>query len=76
MTILSFKVRKIKRDFPSGKLLDFLLDGICVSAPRNYTEVLQKIQIEKKRFQVQKYEKYVKSKTDLKRPLGAFINEL
>ena len=76
MTILSFKVRKIKSDFPSGKLLDFLLDGICVSAPRKDTEVLQKIQIEKKRFQVQKYEKYSKSKTDLKRPLGAFINEL
>ena len=28
------------------------------------------------RFQVQKYEKYLKSKNDLKRLLGAFINEL
>ena len=76
MTILNFKVRKIKSDFPRGKLLDFFLDGIWVSAPRKDTEVLQKNQIEKNRFQVQKYEKYLKSKTDLRRPLGAFINEL
>ena len=76
MIILIFKFRKIKSDFPLGKLLDFFLDGIWVSAPRKDTEVLQKIQIEKKRFQIQKYEKYLESKTDLKRPLGAFINEL
>ena len=76
MTILNFKVRKIKSDFPCRKLLYFFLDGIWVSAPRKDTEVLQKIQIEKKRIQTQNYEKYLKSKTDLKRPLGAFINEL
>ena len=65
-----------KRHISHGKLLDFFLDGICVSAPQKDTKVLQKIQIEKKRFQTQNYEKYLKSKTDLKRPLGAFINEL
>ena len=54
-----------KRHIPLGKLLDFFLDGVCVSAQQKDTKVLQKIQIEKKRFQVQKYEKYSKSKTDL-----------
>ena len=76
MSILSFKIRKIKSDFPLGKLLGNFIDGKSVYAPRKYTEVPQKIQIEKMRFQVQKYEKYLESKNDLKRPLGAFINEL
>ena len=53
-------------------MLETYIDGICVSAPRKDTEVLQKSQLEKMRFQVQKYEKYLKSKNDLKRPLGAF----
>ena len=46
------------------------------SATWKSSEVFQKIPIEKMRFQLQKYEKYLKSKNDLKRPLGAFINEL
>ena len=72
MSHLNFKVWEIKSDFPLANFID----GICVSVPRKDIEVLQKIQIEKKRFQFEKYEKYLKSKNDLKRPLGAFSNEL
>ena len=39
-------------------------------------KLFKKNQIEKIRFQLQKSEKYLKSKNDLKRPLGAFIKEL
>ena len=39
-------------------------------------KLFKKNQIEKIRFQVQKSDKYLKSKNDLKRPLGAFIKEL
>ena len=34
-------------DFPRENLLENYIDGICGSAPRKDTEVLQKIQIEK-----------------------------
>ena len=59
-----------------GKRLKKIIDRKSVSAPRKVTKVVKKNHIEKMRFQVQKYEKYLKSKNDLKRLLGAFINEL
>ena len=40
------------------------------------SEVLQKMYFEKVRFHLKKYEKYLKSKFELKRPLGSFIKEL
>ena len=56
----------LKSNFPQGRLLEKFIDRKSVSAPRKNT-VLQKIQMEKMRFQVQKYEKYLKSKNDLER---------
>ena len=47
-----------------------------VSAPRKVSDVLEKNLIEKIRFQLQKYEKYLKSKNDIKKLLGAFNQEL
>ena len=47
-----------------------------VSAPRKVSDVLEKNPIEKIRFQLQKYEKYLKSKNDIKKLLGAFNQEL
>ena len=47
-----------------------------VSAPRKVSDALEKNQIEKIRFQLQKYEKYLKSKNDIKKLLGAFNQEL
>ena len=73
MSTLIFKIRKIKSVFPPGKLLKKFVDEKIVSAPRKYTEVFRKIQIKKMRFQVQKYEKYLKSKNDPERPRGAFL---
>ena len=47
------------------------------SQPRKkVSEVFQKIQYEKMRFHLQKYEKYSKSKNDIKKPLGLFNKEL
>ena len=68
---LNFKI-----DYPYGKRLEKFIDGKAVSAHRKVSEVLKKMSIEKMRFQVQKYEKYLKSKNDLKRPLGPFNKEL
>ena len=76
MSILIFKIRKFKIDYLCGKRLKKFIDGKGLSAPRKDTEVPQKIQTEKMSFQVQKYEKYLKSKNYLKRPLGAFIKKL
>ena len=47
-----------------------------VSAPWKVSDVLEKNLIEKIRFQLQKYEKYLKSKNDIKKLLGAFNQEL
>ena len=44
--------------------------------PRGELVIVQKFLIEKMRFQLQKYEKYLKSKNDLKRPIEAFNKEL
>ena len=76
MSTLIFKIQKYKMDYPLGKRLKKFIDEKCVSAPRKVSDVFQKIPIEKMRFQVQKYEKYLKSKNDLKRPLGPFNKEL
>ena len=65
----------LKSNFPQGRLLEKFIDRKSVSAPRKNT-VLQKIQMEKMRFQVHKYEKYLNSKNDIKRPLRPFIKEL
>ena len=66
-----------KSDYPLGKRFKKFTDGKGVSAPWKFSEVkIKKNQIEKMRFQEQKYEKYLKSKNDLKRPLGAFNKEL
>ena len=46
------------------------------SVPQRVTEVFKKIPSEKMLFQVQKYEKHLKSKNDIKRPLGPFNKEL
>ena len=52
------------------------IDGKWVSAPRKFSEVFQKLPIEKMRFQRQNYEKYLKSKNDIRMPLGPFNKEL
>ena len=67
--------RKFKIDYPEGKRLKKIIDEKDVSAPRKVSVILKQIPIEKMRFQVLKYEKYLKSKNDLKRPLGPFIKD-
>ena len=76
MSIFNFKIRNFKIVYLGGKPLKKIIDRKSVSAPRKYNEVFRKIKIKKMRFQVQKYEKYLNSKNDLKKSLGAFINEL
>ena len=76
MSIFNFKIRNFKIVYLGGKRLQKIIDRKSVSAPRKSTEVFRKIQIKKMRFQVQKYEKNLNSKNDLKKSLGAFINEL
>ena len=76
MSTLNFQIRKFKVDYPYGKRLKKLIDRKGVSAPRKASEVFKKNPIEKKWFQVEKYQKYSKSKNDVKRPLGPFYNEL
>ena len=51
-------------------------DGEGVSAVQKVSEVFQKIIFEKMDFQLQKYEKYSKSKNDFKWPLGTFNKKL
>ena len=76
MHTLNFKTRQKKTTYLCGKRLKKFTNGKYVSAPRKVSEVFQKIPIEKMRFQVQKYEKYLKSKNDIKKPLGLFNKEL
>ena len=53
-----------------------IINGKGTSARRKVSEVFQKIIIEKMQFQVQKYEKYLKSKNDFKKPLEPINEEL
>ena len=53
-----------------------IIDRKGTSALWKVSEVFQKIPIEKMRFQVQKYEKYLKSKNDLKMSLGPFNKDI
>ena len=54
-------MRKFKSDFRRLKWLKKFNDRKGVSAPKKVSEVFQKIQYEKMRFQLQKYEKYQKA---------------
>ena len=66
MSILSFKIRKFKSDFPRGKRLKiFLMEK--ASPPLRNLELYQKNVINKQWFQVQKHEKYSMSKNDQKK---------
>ena len=47
-----------------------------VSAPQKLSDFFQNNGIKKQGFQIQKHEKYLKSKNDIKRRLGAFNQEL
>ena len=69
-----FKIRKFKVDYPFGNRLKKMLTEKAYQ--QCWTLVVKKKQIEKMKFKVQKYDKDLKSKNDLKRPLGALINEL
>ena len=64
-----------KSDYPLGKRFKNLLTEKACQPSGNLGK-LKKNRIEKMRFQEQKYEKYLKSKNDLKRLLGAFNKEL
>ena len=65
-----------KSYFPRGKRVAKFIDGKGVPAPPKRNEVFQKKSIEKAGFYFQKFEKYLKSKNDLKMLLGAFNQEL
>ena len=51
------------------------IDSKGAAGPRKFV-ISTKNQIEKMRFQGPRYEKYLKYKNDLKRPLGPFHREL
>ena len=57
-------------------MLGELLTKKGVSAPQKLCDFFQKKGIKKQWFQIQKHEKYLKSKNDIKRRLGAFNQEL
>ena len=59
-----------------GNQLQKIIDEICVWALRKIIKVFQKNPIDKMWFHEQKYEKYVKPKKDIKRPLWPFNKEL
>ena len=75
MSTLNVKIENVKTTYRSGKWLKKSNDGKGVSASQKVI-VFQKIPFEKMRFQAQKYEKYLKSKNDFKRPLGPFNKKL
>ena len=52
------------------------IDGRGVSAPQKLGDFFKKNGIKKQWFQPQKHEKYLKSKNDIKKRLGAFNQEL
>ena len=64
MSIFNFRFRKFKSDVPPWRKE--------VSAPQKLSDFFKKNVIEKQWFQLQEPEKYVKSKNDIKRLLGAF----
>ena len=66
MSIFNFRCRKLKSDDPP------CLDRKGVSALHKRSYFLKKNEIQKQKFQLQKPEKYLKSKNDIKRLLGAF----
>ena len=76
MSISNFKIENFKTTYPYEKWLKKFNDGKGVSTTQKVSRVLQKIPIEKMRFQAQKYERYLKSKNDFKRPLEHFNKKL
>ena len=75
ISILSFKFRKIKSDFPRGNNNDFFWRKRRI-LPSETKLFFQKNGAKKQWFQLRKHEKYLKSKNDVKRRLGAFNQEL
>ena len=64
MSILSFKIRKFKSDFPRGKQAKIFLDGKVVSAPQKLSDLFKKIS-SKKMFSALKTCKVLNKKTVL-----------
>ena len=75
MIILNFKVRKFNCAFPRRKWLKNFLKETASPPLRNLV-IFSKKMWQKQWFQIQKHEKYLKSKNDIKRRLGAFKQEL
>ena len=75
MIILIFKSGKFKSYFPRGKSLKNVLKEPASPPLRNLV-FFQKKYIKKQWIQIQKHEKYLKSKNDIKRRLEAFKREL
>ena len=57
-------------------MLGDFFDEKGVSAPQKLPDFFKQNRIKKQLFQIQKHEKYLKSKNDIKRRLGAFKQEL
>ena len=76
MSILRFKFWKFKSDFYPQKTVQKIRDGKGVSAPQKLSDFFKKNGIKIQWFELLKHEKYVKSKNDIKRHLGAFNQEL
>ena len=74
MIILNFKVREFKSYLPRGKLLKNFLKERASPPLRNLVFFFN--DIKKQWFQIQKHEKYLKSKNDIKKRLGALNQEL
>ena len=64
MSILNFKVRKFKSDFPSGKQLKNILTENASLPHRNFVIFSKKL-YEKTMISEQKHEKYLKSKNGI-----------
>ena len=80
MSNLSFSqksgILKFKCGIPPGKRLWNFITEKGFSAPQKLSDFSKKKVIKKQWFQFQKLEKYMKSKNDINRPLGAFNKEL
>ena len=60
---------------PGNRLRNFMI-GKGFSVPQKLIDFSKKTVIKKQCFQQQKLEKYIKSKNDIKMPLGAFNQKL
>ena len=72
----NIKNSKVPSKGLSGKDARSIFNEKGVSAHQKFSDFSKKMVIKKQSFQLQKHEKYLKSKNGVKKPLGAFNEEL